>query len=238
MKLDLNCDLGEGETASRTRALMRWITSANVACGGHAGDVASMTRCCELAWKFDVRLGAHPGPWDRASFGRAEIRLTAKELETLLLQQVGALERVARAHQLELHHIKLHGALYHAVERDAALARSYLRAVGKWWPGVRVYALAGGAVMRAASKSGVEVWGEIFADRSYRDDGSLVPRGQPGAVFEKVEAMIGRMKGFARTGTIPSVSGKPLRLSGRTLCVHSDTPSAVALAGRLARELR
>src|SRR5688500_18309234 len=118
MRFDLNCDLGEGEPRARTEALMRVITSANVACGGHAGDLASMERCVALAKKFKVRLGAHPGTADRAGFGRGELKITPAELELLLLQQVGTLERIARAHGVKLHHIKLHGALYHATERD------------------------------------------------------------------------------------------------------------------------
>src|ERR1041385_2748764 len=150
MKLDLNCDLGEGEPLARTRALMRWITSANIACGGHAGDVKSMEACVRLAKQFGVRVGAHPGPWDRDDFGRGSVRMTPDELELLLLQQVGALERMARAHRVPLHHIKLHGALYHLSETDSALGRRYLECVGRWWPSAKIYARAGGAIKQRA----------------------------------------------------------------------------------------
>src|SRR4030095_5379345 len=126
MNLDLNCDLGEGEPQTRTRALMRWITSANVACGGHAGDVRSMSVCVRLCKEFGVLLGAHPGAWSRTDFGRGTVQIEPVELELLLLHQISALERIATQHGVHLHHIKLHGALYHATENDVPLARRYI----------------------------------------------------------------------------------------------------------------
>src|SRR5438093_1543012 len=146
MKLDLNCDLGEGEPGPRTRALMRWITSANVACGRHAGDLPTMESCVRLAKQFGVRLGAHPGTASRGDFGRAPVEVGADELELLLLEQVGALERLARAAGVRLHHIKLHGALYHASEASDVVARRYLRSVRRWWPRSVPYVRAGGTV--------------------------------------------------------------------------------------------
>ena len=126
---------------------MRAITSANVACGGHAGDIASMERCVAMAKKYKVRLGAHPGAVDRAGFGRGELKITPAELELLLMQQVGTLERIAHAHGVKLHHIKLHGALYHATERDKLLAKAFVEILLRWWPKAVVYALAGGSVV-------------------------------------------------------------------------------------------
>ena len=126
MKLDLNCDLGEGEPLPRTRVLMRWVTSANVACGGHAGDLKTMKACARLARQHGVRLGAHPGPWSRSDFGRGPVRIAPDEFELLLLHQVGALERVAQANGVRLHHIKLHGALYHVSEGNEAVANRYV----------------------------------------------------------------------------------------------------------------
>src|SRR5947207_3188028 len=125
MQLDLNCDLGEGEPLSRTQTLMRSISSANIACGGHAGSLQTMLRCVRLAKECHVRLGAHPGAWDRESFGRKALRIAPDELGILLLHQVSALEKVARSMGVELHHIKLHGVLYHATESQQGLARSY-----------------------------------------------------------------------------------------------------------------
>ena len=231
MRFDLNCDLGEGESRARTEALMRVITSANVACGGHAGDIASMERCVALAKKYKVRLGAHPGAVDRAGFGRRELRITLAELEPLLLQQVGALERIAHAHGQKLHHIKLHGALYHATERDKRLAKAYVEIVGRWWPNAVVYALAGGTVAKVAKRM---VWGEAFLDRNYLDNGTLVPRSERNALLKKVQEVSERVEHLAQ-GTVMSVDGKLLRVNARTICVHGDTPRAVEFA-RVVRE--
>ena len=238
MKLDLNCDLGEGEPRARTRELLRWITSANVACGGHAGDLKSMEGCVRLAKQFRVRLGAHPGSWDRGDFGRGSVRITPDELELLLLQQVGALERIARAHHTPLHHIKLHGALYHLSETDAALGRRYVESVARWWPSAKIYARAGGKIKERARTTAVEVWEEVFADRAYRDDGSLVPRAEPGAVVSDRRAVTERTAALLKKRQIVTVSGQPLRLHAQTLCVHSDTPDAARLARYLAELVR
>jgi 5-oxoprolinase (ATP-hydrolysing) subunit A len=229
MNLDLNCDLGEGEPTARSRALMRSITSANVACGGHAGSVGSMRTCIQLAKKFNVKLGAHPGSWDRGSLGRGDVHITPEELELLLLQQISALEHIARAEKIPLHHIKVHGALYHAVEADEALARSYLNAVKRWWPAAKIYARAGGAVARLAHQAGVTVWEEAFADRAYRDDGTLIRRNDPGAVFMDAKVVARRVQTLIRDGFIETTSGKRLPMAARTICVHSDTPGALAL---------
>jgi UPF0271 protein len=237
MKLDLNCDLGEGEPASRTRALMKCITSANVACGGHAGDLATMERCVRLAKEFSVRLGAHPGPWGRHDFGRTAVKLTPNELELLLLQQVGALEHIAQSFGVRLHHIKLHGALFHASERDEALARRYLQVVRCQWPGVKVYALAGGRVASLGSKLGVTVWEEVYLDRGYRADGKLVPRVEKGALIGSVGEAVRRLKHFLARREITTLTGATLKLNARTLCVHSDSPNAVKLASMVARIL-
>jgi UPF0271 protein len=226
MKFDLNCDLGEGESRARTEALMRVIMSANVACGGHAGDVESMERCVLLAKKNKVRLGAHPGPTDRISFGRAEARIDAAQLELMLLHQVGALERIASACGVKLHHIKLHGALYHATERDEELARAYLKIVRRWWPKVVVYALAGGTVARLGKPM---VWGESFLDRNYLDDGGLVPRSQSNAVLKSRDEVRERVVQLKR-GNVVSVNGRIIKLKPRTICVHGDTPRAVEFA--------
>jgi UPF0271 protein len=236
MKLDLNCDLGEGEAPQRTRALMRAVTSVNVACGGHAGDVSTMARCVRLAAEFRLRLGAHPGPTDRAGFGRHTASLSADDLELLLLQQVSALEHIARTAGVSLHHIKLHGALYHATEQSGILARRYLDVVKQYWPKVVVYALAGGRVAALARR--VTVWEEAFLDRRYRADGTLVPRGQPGAVLSSVRDMLEQADRLIRRGEVITETGSCLQLKARTFCLHSDTPQAPRLAMALGRVLR
>jgi 5-oxoprolinase (ATP-hydrolysing) subunit A len=229
--LDLNGDLGEWESPRRTRALMRHLTSANVACGGHAGDARTMLRCVRLAREFGVRLGAHPGLPDRAGRGRREARVSPDELERLLQEQVGALADMARTEGVRLHHIKLHGALYHATERDPRLARCYVAVVARHWPGAVVYARAGGRVAGLAPRG--KVWGEAFVDRAYQDDGSLVPRGEPGAVLPSLRAMREQADRLMETGEVIARSGERIPLAVKTLCLHSDTPQAVRLARAL-----
>ena len=234
MRWDINCDLGEGEPLVRTRALMRCVTSANVACGGHAGDVRIMERCALLAVRHGVRLGAHPGLQD--GFGRAQAVVSVKDLETLLIQQVGGLQAVARGCRARLHHVKLHGSLYHAVEREAPLRRAFLRAMSRWFPGLKVYALAGGTVAAEAPRLGVDVWEEGFLDRAYRDDGTLVPRGETGALMTDARQRKVRLERLREGGGLLSAGGCPLSVRPRTLCVHGDSGEAIALA-RLARRL-
>ena len=232
--LDLNCDLGEGEPSAKTRALMRWVTSANVACGGHAGGVESMQRCVQSAKRLGVKLGAHPGPCSRGDFGRGPVQITADELELLLLHQVGALDRIARANGVRLHHIKLHGALYHMSEASAELGRRYVKCVARWWPEAIIYASASGSVSGLAKRSGVQVWAEAFVDRGYEDTGSLVPRNKPGALLTDSRDVERRVQKILDEGVIESVSGRRLALYPQTLCIHSDTPNAP----RIAREVR
>jgi 5-oxoprolinase (ATP-hydrolysing) subunit A len=233
MKLDLNCDLGEGEPLARTRALMRRITSANVACGGHAGDARSMRACVRLAKQSGVKLGAHPGPWSRADRGRGLVRIAADELELLLLQQVGALEKIAISERVRLNHIKLHGALYHAVESDPVLARAYVRCVALHWPKVKIYALAGGRVVSAAQGQGVPCLAEGFADRAYMADGRLVPRTEPGAVLSNVAESVLRVGDLLAGRGLTTRDGRRLALRVETVCVHSDSPHALRLVRAL-----
>jgi UPF0271 protein len=237
VKLELNCDLGEGEPVVRTRALMRWINLANVACGGHAGSVKTMQGCVRLAQQFGVRLGAHPGPWNRGDFGRGAVQLSPGELELLLVQQVGALEQIARAEGARLHHIKLHGALYHASEAVEDLGRCYVEAVARWWPGVKILALAGGSVARLGRKRSVAVWEEAFADRAYRDDGSLVPRGERGALAASIGEVLDRVESMLDRNEVTTISGRRFPLTPKTVCLHSDTPHALGWARAVSRRL-
>ncbi len=235
MQLDLNCDLGEGEPVARTRALMRHATSVNLASGGHAGDAVIMERCVLLARELGVRVGAHPGV--AGNFGRGEVKLTVKEFQTLLLHQVGALHRLTEVHRVRLHHVKLHGSLYHAVERDAALGRCYVETVGGWFGGSPIYALAGGQVAALGRRLGVVVWEEAFADRAYRSDGSLVPREEPGALLTRPAEIAGRVRDLIAGQGILTVEGHRLPLRARTLCFHGDTPGAIRLLVAAARAL-
>lgn len=213
--MKLNADLGEHEPPARTAELMALIDLANIACGGHAGTPESMTRCVDLARRHGVAIGAHPGL--AADFGRGDAPIDAAALVKLLLEQAGALAAIA-----PLHHVKLHGALYHAVERSAELARAYVAAVGRSFPGVALVAFASGLVLPAAHEAGVPALAEVFAERGYRDDGSLIPRGAPGALIEDPAEVVERLP----------------RLRGDTICIHADSPNAVTIARAVRLALR
>ena len=235
MKFDINCDLGEGESRQRTEALMRCITSANVACGGHAGTPDSMRFCVRLAKKYGVRLGAHPGPPSiSGNFGRSAIKVSPSQLKSWLLEQVGALESIAHEQGIRLHHVKLHGALYHASETNGKVARCYVQTVRLKWPRVKIFAQAGGRVTAVARRTGVFVWEEGFLDRGYNDDGKLLPRGEPGALLTAVKDVLARLERLRARGEVLCASGKVIHLRSRTLCIHSDTPYAIRLARAVA----
>jgi UPF0271 protein len=235
---DINCDLGEGEAPARTRALMAVITSANIACGGHAGDERSLRRCLALCRKFGVRAGAHPGFVDRENFGRNALDLSERTLALLLLHQVGALARVAAAQGVRPHHVKLHGALYHVVEAHAGLARCYARTMARYFPGWKIYASAVGKVADAAREAGVTVWREVFADRAYLASGALVPRREPGALLATRAAVRERVGELRRSKSLIATDGTRLAVQAETICVHGDSPDAVSIAKVIALTVR
>ncbi len=221
MKLDLNCDLGEGEPASRTAALLRRVTSANIACGGHAGDARSIATTVRLARERGVHIGAHPGL--AGNFGRATRPVTPAELRALLLEQVPRIPG-------PLHHVKLHGALYHATEADPSLAAALVTTMQIYFPGVILFSRCGGPVAALARREGVPVWEEAFSDRSYLPDGTLVPRDKPGALVTTPAEIKKRLRQLLATGTLPAIDGSSVPLQPQTLCLHCDTPDALKLA--------
>lgn len=216
--MKINADLGENEPPARTRALLRLVDFANVACGGHAGSADVMARTVRWAQASGVRVGAHPGFPERENFGRGVAEITAADLATLLVQQVGGFVAVARSLGAEPRHVKLHGALYHEVEKSPALARAYVATVRAVFPGLGIIARAGGRVVVEARRQGLRAWEEVFAERGYRPDGSLIPRGEPGDLVTDPREVARRLP----------------TLRGDTVCLHADTPNAV----RIARALR
>lgn len=237
MKLDINCDLGEGESPARQRTLMKAVSSANIACGGHAGDVRSMDHCVRVAREEGVRVGAHPGYPDRENFGRVFHEISPAEFELLLIQQVGGFEQVVRNNRMKLHHVKLHGALYHAVEKDSSLALVFLETVARFWPKAIVYALADGHVARAAARHDVPVWEEIFADRAYHADGTLVDRAEKGAVISNVREIVARLQAYHETGRMRTIAGSTVGMKALTVCIHGDTDNALRIARAVSEEL-
>lgn len=228
MPLDLNADVGEecGDDA----ALIPLLTSASVACGGHAGDAAVMRRTLELCLRHGVTAGAHVSYPDREHFGRRELGLSGTEIAAAALDQLRALSAVAQAVGVPLRYLKAHGALYNRMADDATAADAVLAALKDFDPGLALLTLPGSLAARHASQQGITAVGEAFADRGYRDDGRLMPRSEPGAVITDAEAVAARALRLAREGVMPAASGRELRLGARSLCLHGDTPGAVLLA--------
>lgn len=231
---DLNCDLGEDEPWKVTRELLESVTSINLACGGHAGDLRSIYQIVEHCESSTVMIGAHPGLADRENKGRTDREISPDEFELLLLQQVGTVERIASTFQIPLHHIKLHGALYHATEAHLELRKRYISCVQKYWPRAIIYGLAGGRVQLDARIAGLAVWGEAFADRVYRSDGTLKPRSESGAVIGEFSAAFKQAGQLIEAAGVSNETGEWIGVEAQTLCIHSDSPNAV----KLAREIR
>jgi UPF0271 protein len=215
MTLDLNCDMGELEDAPHEAALMEYITSANIACGGHAGDEASMERTARLAMARGVRIGAHPGYPDRANFGRIAIPMPAAEIERTVRQQIERLDAVVRSLGGRIVHVKPHGALYNVAVRDAEVAGAIARGVAAWDPRVTLFGLAGSPMLDVWRQMGFEVAAEAFADRRYEPGGSLRPRRFPDALITDPREAARQALRFAREG------------QAQTICIHGDTPGAV-----------
>jgi len=231
LTIDLNCDLGELDDASLEAGLMEHITSANIACGGHAGDEAAMEHTIRLALDRGVRIGAHPGYPDRANFGRIEIAMSEDEIERTVLWQIGRLEAVAGPLGAHIVHLKPHGALYNQAARDPELARAVAVGIRRGAPGAIFVGLASSSAMRrAAEAEGLRFAAEAFADRAYEADGSLRSRRLGGAVLSDPLAAARQAVRLARDGFVTAWDGSEVPLRADTVCVHSDTPGAIAIA--------
>jgi 5-oxoprolinase (ATP-hydrolysing) subunit A len=231
--IDLNADLGESFGAWRLgddEALLQVVTSANLACGFHAGDPLTIRRACAMAVAGGVTIGAQVSYQDLAGFGRREMIVPADELEAGILYQIAAVDGVARAEGGRVRYVKPHGALYNRAVWDPAQAAAIAAAVRSYDRGLPVLTLPGSALAAAADAAGLGVVGEAFADRAYNADGTLVRRGLPGAVVTDPGEVAARVTSLVTTGTLRSADGAALRLSARSLCVHGDTPGAVGLA--------
>ncbi|GGL09975.1 5-oxoprolinase subunit PxpA [Deinococcus radiotolerans] len=229
--IDLNADLGEGSAHEET--VMRAVSSANIACGGHAGDLESMRGSLRLAARFGVAAGAHPGFPDREGFGRRELHFPPDEVRAFVREQIEALKAVAAREGVALRHVKPHGMLYNMAVRDETLARAVAQAAAD--SGVPLFfGLAGpGSVMlREARAAGQREIGEGFADRGYAPDGSLWPRGQAGALLP-FDAAVAQGVRIARDGVTTAMTGEEVAVPARTLCLHGDGAEAAELAGAL-----
>lgn len=236
LRIDLNADVGEGAVSDSE--LFALITSANIACGGHAGDDDSMRTAIALALKHGVAIGAHPSYADRANFGRRELDIKPAQLARQLLAQIQTLQRAAASAGARLRHVKPHGALYNRAARDEAMARAVLEAIRQADAGLALFALASSPLVKWAREANIAVAEEVFADRGYRADGSLVPRGQPGALVKDPQLAAQRVERMIVAGTAETVDGGTATVRADTVCLHGDEPEAVAFARTLRNKLQ
>lgn len=235
-RIDFNCDLGEG--CGNDVAIVPWISSASIACGGHAGDAASMRESVALCLAHGVAIGAHPSWDDREHFGRRDQSLPPTHAAQLVRTQVEAMAEVCAKAGATLQHVKPHGALYNQSARDQALAAAIVEAVQAIDPALRLYALAGSRLQHAAEAAGLPVAAEAFAERRYQADGQLAPRAHPDAVIHALDEALVQVRQLLREGRVTSIDGTPLALRADTLCLHGDRADAATFARALHEALR
>ena len=237
-RVDLNCDMGEAFGVYRLgfdERIMPHISSANIACGFHAGDPVCMRRTVRLAEEAGVAIGAHPGLPDLMGFGRRGMMVSADEARDYVTYQIGALQAFGRAKKLQ--HVKVHGALYNMGARNEGLARAVAEAVREVDPELILVGMAGSAWIKVGRELGLRVACEGFADRSLNPDGTLVPRSQPGAIIDDVEEVIARVLRIVADGKVLAINGEEIDMAADTICLHSDTPGAADLAQALRQRL-
>ena len=236
MKIDINCDMGESFGPWNMGAdaeVMPSITSANVACGAHAGDPRVMRRTVRAAKQHGVSVGAHPGYADLQGFGRREIQADPAEVEDSLIAQIGALAAIARAEGAPVRHVKAHGALYNMAARDRRLADAIARAIKAFDASLIMFGLPNSPMIEAGAAAGLRVAAEGFADRAYEPDGSLTPRSRAGAVIHDPALVVERAVRMVRDSVVLTPDGKEIPLKVETICVHGDTPGAPELTRRI-----
>lgn len=239
--IDLNCDMGESFgawTLGHDAALMPYLTSANIACGFHAGDPAVMRQTVRLALQHGVAIGAHPGLPDLAGFGRRTMDISADEAFEMTVYQLGALGAVARAEGAKLHHLKPHGALYNMAATNAALAQAIAEAVYQVQPELVLYGLAGSELTKAGERLGLRTAHEVFADRTYQANGTLTPRRQPDALITSAEVAIAQVLRMVQEGRVRTQHGPEITIKADTVCLHGDGAHALEFAQQLSKALR
>ena len=228
--VDLNSDLGESfgnYTIGMDEEILKYVSSANVACGWHAGDAVVMERTVALAKEFGVAIGAHPGFLDLMGFGRRNMAVTPGEAKAYVKYQLGALTAFTKSMGLQVQHVKPHGALYNMAAVDAELARAMCEAVYEVDPEIVFMGLAGSEMIRAAKEVGLRSANEVFADRAYNDDGTLVSRKLPGAVIKDKAEAIRRVVCMVKEGKVESINGNDIAIRADSICVHGDNPKAL-----------
>jgi UPF0271 protein len=228
MTIDLNCDMGEG--MANDAELMPFISSANIACGFHAGDEDTMKKIVELALLHHVAIGAHPGFADKEFFGRRELKLSHDEACDLITRQLEVLKKITDTFHTTIHHVKPHGALYNMAARDRSLAHSISKAIKDFDHRLILYGLSGSFLTTEAEALGLTTANEVFADRTYLDDGSLTPRSQPNALIEEKEKCLSQVLQMITQQSVTSINNKVIPIIAQTVCIHGDGKHALTFA--------
>lgn len=235
-KIDLNCDLGEGMPWDED--IMPYISSANIACGYHAGDETTIRKTIDLCVKYNVAIGAHPGFNDKPNFGRKEVHLSDKELYELVAEQLTLFGKICKEKQAKFHHVKLHGALYNMAARSRQMSKVVAQAIKDFHAGLLFYALSGSIMIEEARTVGLTAVNEVFADRAYRSDGKLLSRNEPDAVLHEPEKAWQQVKQMVDKGVVTAINGVEIKLQAETICIHGDEAHAPQIAKYIHQKLR
>ena len=233
--IDLNCDLGEG--CDNDAELMRYISSANIACGYHAGDTETMRRTVELALENSVAIGAHPGYNDKANFGRTPMSLSPREIHDLIANQMVALQNICDALGARVRHVKPHGALYNQAAKERELAAAIAEAIAQVDPNLTFFGLSGSVMIDEAERAGLRTASEVFADRTYRSDGTLTPRTESNALVEDENTSLTQVLDMINYGRVRSTDAIMIPIKAETICIHGDGDHAVDFARLIRKEL-
>jgi UPF0271 protein len=232
--LNINCDLGEG--LNNEHNIMPLIDSCNIACGGHAGDNGSMIECVEISIKNNVKIGAHPSYPDKINFGRKKIDISPSELSYSIVSQIESLDTIADSYGLELNHIKAHGALYNQMIIDAELSNFYLDTIKDFKNKCSLYIPYKSEIEKIALKKGFSIIYEVFGDRNYNDDLSLVSRNNENAIITNPESVVSHIKTIKETETVKTINGNYKKIKFDTICIHSDTNNSIEILKKINKE--
>lgn len=235
LTIDINCDMGEG--IGNDDAIMPLISSANIACGYHAGDEKTMRQTVDSAVKNKVAIGAHPSFFDKKNFGRTEIDLPADEIYDLVLLQLRTIDQIINEKEGKLHHVKPHGALYNMSAKNSKIAQAIAQAVKDFDEGLILFGLSGSVSIAVAKQAGLKTASEVFADRTYQDDGSLTSRSQPNALIEDEQKVLQQVLQMVNEKTVQTLSGNNIPIIADTVCIHGDGEHAVQFARALNKKL-
>lgn len=233
--IDINCDMGEG--IGNEADLMPYINSANIACGYHAGDEETIEKVINLCLQHQVHVGAHPSFLDKENFGRTNMQLPAREIYTIVKEQLGIISGVAKKCGTQLHHVKPHGALYNMAAKDSVIAKAIAQAVEDFDASLIYYGLSGSVMLDEASKLGLATADEVFADRTYHNDGSLTPRTQTNALLHDKETVVKQVLKFVHQKKVTTVTGEEIFIKAGTICIHGDGEHAVEFAKAIYQNL-